>query len=196
MDIDQKTLIEALICFLSGSIPFAVIAMWGSGIDIRTVGSGNPGFNNVLRVNKPRALLTLLGDMGKGFLPLWFFYQPGEDPLFHAWLFAFAAVFGHCYSPFLKFNGGKGIATSAGVMLRLFPLLAVSGLLFFVLLRVFGKRRGWGEAGAIASMLTWVFFTVLLFFQESVFHAQHAALMTVFLIWRHKANVARIFRPA
>jgi len=194
--VDQRTLLEALICFLAGSIPFAVIAMWGSGVDIRTVGSGNPGFNNVLRVSKPRALITLIGDMGKGFLPLWLLYEPGIDPAFQGWLFAFAGVFGHCYSPFLKFNGGKGIATSAGVMLRLFPLLAASGLVFFVLVRILGKRRGWPEAGAIASMLTWVFFSVMLFLQEGVFHAQNAALMTVFLIWRHKSNVARIFRRA
>ena len=115
MMIDAKLAIEALVCFFAGSIPFAVIAMIGSGVDIRKVGSGNPGFNNVLRVDKKRAVLTLLGDVAKGYLPLLAFYQPDSDPAFHGWLFAFAAVFGHCYSPFLKFNGGKGIATSAGV---------------------------------------------------------------------------------
>src|SRR5271157_5373626 len=61
-------LIRCFICFLIGSIPFAVLAMAGSGIDIRQVGSGNPGFNNVLRVSKARAVPALIGDMGKGFL--------------------------------------------------------------------------------------------------------------------------------
>src|SRR6266852_2673563 len=109
-------LVGLLVCFLIGSIPFAVVAMLGTGIDIRRVGSGNPGFNNVLRVSKPRAVLALIGDMGKGFLAIWLFHKAGE-PVALGWLYGFAAILGHCYSPFLKFNGGKGIATSGGVML-------------------------------------------------------------------------------
>jgi len=190
--IDSQTAIQALISFLCGSIPFAVIAMWGSGVDIRTVGSGNPGFNNVLRVSKPRALLTLAGDMLKGYLPVMAFYQAGSDPAFEGWLYAFAAVFGHCYSPWLKFNGGKGIATSAGVMLRLFPLLAVGGLAFFVVLRLLGSRRKWPEAGAVASVATWVFFTVMLYLYVGPSTLRFAVLMTIFLAWRHKDNARRL----
>jgi len=190
--IDTQTAIQALLSFLSGSIPFAVIAMWGSGIDIRTVGSGNPGFNNVLRVSKPRALLTLAGDMLKGYLPVLAFYQPGADPAFEGWLYAFAAVFGHCYSPWLKFNGGKGIATSAGVMLRLFPMLALGGLAFFVVLRLLGSRRKWPEAGAIASVATWVFFTVMLYLYVGPGTLRFGLAMTVFLAWRHKDNARRL----
>ncbi|MGH9455231.1 MAG: glycerol-3-phosphate acyltransferase, partial [Terriglobia bacterium] len=63
--------VRCVICFLLGSIPFAVLSMLGSEIDIRKVGSGNPGFNNVLRVSKGRAVIALIGDMGKGFLALW-----------------------------------------------------------------------------------------------------------------------------
>jgi acyl phosphate:glycerol-3-phosphate acyltransferase len=191
--IDTQTAIETLICFLCGSIPFAVLAMWGSGVDIRTVGSGNPGFNNVLRVSKPRAVLTLLGDMGKGYLPLLFFFDPLQDPQFQGWLYAFAAVFGHCYSPFLKLNGGKGIATSAGVMLRLFPIWAALGLSFFVACRLLGGRLRWPEAGALASLLTWVFFVVIMWLRETPLDTQNAAMMTVFVAWRHKANIRRMF---
>lgn len=193
MTIDFRVALEALLCFLAGSIPFAVIAMWGTGVDIRSVGSGNPGFNNVLRVDKGRAVLTLLGDVLKGFLPLYWLYDPTADPSFQGWLYAFAAVFGHCYSPWLGFNGGKGVATSAGVMLRLFPQWAAAGLAFFVLLRVFGKRMGWREAGAAASVSTWIFFSVVLALREDPFSARNAALMTVFLAWRHKSNIARMF---
>jgi acyl phosphate:glycerol-3-phosphate acyltransferase len=64
-------LIRLLICFALGAIPFAVISMAGTGIDIRKVGSGNPGFNNVLRLSKGRAAAALLGDMGKGYLAVW-----------------------------------------------------------------------------------------------------------------------------
>lgn len=190
---DQQVVIQALICFLSGSIPFAVIAMWGSGVDIRQVGSGNPGFNNVLRVNKPRAVLTLIGDMAKAYAPMWFFFDPAADPAADGWLYAFAVVFGHCYSPFLKFNGGKGIATSAGAMLRLFPMWAVVGLGFFVLVRVGGSRLKLREAGAVASVGTWVFFTVILFVYETSFAARMALMMAVFLAWRHRSNFKRLF---
>src|SRR2546426_9691795 len=93
-------LVGLLVCFLIGSIPFAVLSMLGTGIDIRRVGSGNPGFNNVLRVSKPRAVLALIGDMGKGFLAIWLFHSAG-DPVALGWVYGFAAILGHCYSPFL-----------------------------------------------------------------------------------------------
>jgi glycerol-3-phosphate acyltransferase PlsY len=191
--IDSTIALEAFVCFLAGAIPFAVIAMWGSGVDIRKVGSGNPGFNNVLRVNKPRAVLTLLGDMLKGFVPLYFFWDPATEPQWQGWLYAFAVVFGHCYTPLLKFNGGKGIAASAGVMLRLFPKWAVAGLAFFLLLRLTGSRRKWPEAGAVASVSTWLFFTLVMWLYEGEPAARYAFLMTVFLAWRHRSNIRRIF---
>jgi glycerol-3-phosphate acyltransferase PlsY len=190
--IDSTLALKVLVCFLAGSIPFAVLAMIGSGTDIRRVGSGNPGFNNVLRVSKPRAILTLIGDMGKGFLPVWLLTQPGA-PEFQAWLFGFAAVFGHCYSPWLKFNGGKGIATSGGVMLAIFPRWAALALLFFVLVRLMGSRRKWREAGMIASISTWVFFALLMYLYGPPMAARNAALMTVFLAWRHQQNFRNLF---
>lgn len=191
--IETSLIVEALAAFLIGSIPFAVLAMTGSGIDIRKVGSGNPGFNNVLRVNKPRAALTLAGDMLKGYAPVAIFYQPGMDPYFHGWLLGFAAVFGHCYSPFLKFNGGKGIATSAGVMLRLYPLLAAAGLVFFVTVRVAGSRFRVPQAGAIASIATWLFFALLTYLYANSFALRMALMMAVFLTWRHKSNLRSLF---
>ncbi len=191
--IETNLIVEALVAFAIGSIPFAVLAMMGSGIDIRKVGSGNPGFNNVLRVNKARAVLTLAGDMLKGYLPVALFYQPEADPYFHGWLLGFAAVFGHCYSPFLKFNGGKGIATSAGVMLRLYPLLAAAGLAFFVVVRVTGSRFRVPEAGAIASIVTWLFFALLTYLYANSFSVRMALMMTLFLTWRHKSNIRELF---
>src|SRR5947209_14960318 len=67
----ENVVIRLLVCFLMGSIPFAVVSMTGSGVDIRKVGSGNPGFNNVLRVSSRRAVVALAGDMGKGALAVW-----------------------------------------------------------------------------------------------------------------------------
>src|SRR5262245_35632852 len=97
--------LEVLAAFLIGSIPFAKIAMIGTGIDITKVGSKNPGFNNVLReshrgYSKWRAAVTLIGDIGKGCVAVWLF---GPH-----WLIVIAPVIGHCWSPWLRFNGGKG----------------------------------------------------------------------------------------
>src|SRR5512141_2896166 len=93
-----RLLIPSLICFVAGSIPFAVIAMVGSGIDIRRVGSGNPGFNNVLRVSKGRAVIALIGDVGKGILPIWYFLHLRHLAwgMETGWILGFAAVLGHC----------------------------------------------------------------------------------------------------
>lgn len=188
-------LVRLLVCFILGSIPFAVLAMLGSGIDIRRVGSGNPGFNNVLRVSKPRAILALIGDMGKGILALWLFHKTG-DSITLGWLYGFAAVLGHCYSPFLKFNGGKGIATSSGVMLVLYPKLAAMALVVFVMIRVTGGRLKWREPGTIASLSTWLIFAVVIFFFIGPREGLYAGLMTLILALRHKKNFQNMFSGA
>ena len=130
--------------------------------------------------------------MGKGYVPVWLFLQPG-DPAAYAWLFGFVTVFGHCYSPFLKFNGGKGIATSGGVMLKLFPQWAAPSLAFFAAVRLLGSRLKWKEAGMIASIAAWVFFAVLLSLTVGGVHTRNALLMTLFLAWRHKQNFRNLF---
>ena len=184
--------LKMLGAFLIGAIPFAVVAMLGSGIDIRKVGSGNPGFNNVLRVDKKRAVLALIGDMGKGFFAVWLFLEP-EAAVSQGWLYGYAVVFGHCFSPFLRFKGGKGVATSAGVMLALFPSSALVALLFFAVLRLLGSRRKWPEAGMIGSLATWVFFVLLMFVDHGPQQMFYAILMTLFLGWRHQQIFRNLF---
>jgi acyl phosphate:glycerol-3-phosphate acyltransferase len=188
--------LRLLVCFAMGSIPFAVISMLGTGINIRKVGSGNPGFNNVLRVSKGRAVVALIGDMGKGYLAVWLVYRlfhlPG-DGVAMGWLYGFAAVLGHCYSPFLKFNGGKGIATSGGVMLVLYPVWATIALAYFTVARIgFGKMK-WREAGTGASLTTWILFTLLMFLFSGRQAGTWSLIMTLLLTWRHKSNLQRIF---
>ena len=191
MTLEPALLLKLLASFAIGSIPFAVVAMWGSGTNIRDVGSGNPGFNNVLRFSKKRALIALAGDLGKGFAAVWLFYEAGH-PVNYGWLFGMGAVFGHCYSPWLRFQGGKGIATSAGAMLGIYPSATAAALGFFVIARLLGSRYQIKERGAWASLLTWVFFTAVLHAFQGMPHTQYAALMTLFLVWRHKANLGRM----
>jgi len=187
--------LKALAAFLMGSIPFAVLAMMGSGVDIRSVGSGNPGFNNVLRVNKPRAFLCLAGDLGKGILAILLLTR-ATDPVGVRWTIAFAVMLGHCYSPWLRFNGGKGVATSSGVMLVLYPWLALPCAITYVVGRVVGKKMGWRESGALASLGGWVLFVVLLLVTEGERPALYAAIMLAIVTWRHKDNLHRLFQPA
>lgn len=180
--------LRLLLCFALGSIPFAVVAMAGTGIDIRQFGSGNPGFNNVLRYSRWRAALTLAGDAGKGLAGVWLCTRPG-DPAALAWACGLAAVLGHCYSPWLKFRGGKGIATAAGVMLWLYPAWAALAFALYALLRRIGSRRQWTESAALSSLSTCAVFVALLAAFESREAALCGAGLLAFILWRHKNNL-------
>jgi len=184
-----------LASFLLGSIPFALIAMIGSGVDIRTIGSGNPGFNNVLRVNKLRAIFCLIGDIGKGALAVLIFYKQ-DDPVSVAWILCLAVMLGHCYSPFLRFNGGKGIAASTGVMLVLYPALALGCIVLYVLLRTLGRKLKWPEEGALASLICWALFAVAVYFLQGPSIAALAAVMFAIVTWRHRDNLQRLVSGA
>ncbi|MCW5980053.1 MAG: glycerol-3-phosphate acyltransferase [Bryobacteraceae bacterium] len=184
-------LVRLAVAFLIGSIPFAVIAMLGTGVDIRKYGSGNPGFNNVLRYSKPRSLVCLAGDAGKGVAAVLALRYPGEG-IEVSWLVGLAVMLGHCYSPFLRFNGGKGIATSAGVMLVLHPLLAAVSVLVYVAGRMLGRRKGWIEEGARASLAASALFSVLLLATEGTQQFAYAVALLAIVTWRHKDNLQRI----
>lgn len=182
---------KLLLCFLIGSIPFAVVSMWGTGVDITTFGSGNPGFNNVLRYSKWRSALCLIGDAGKGLFPIWLFSRP-DDPVTVPWLFGFAAIAGHCYSPFLGWNGGKGLATAAGVMLYLFPRIVLPCVLWYIIWRIIGSKAGWKERGAIASLSAALVFVVLLLVFSGWQQAALGAALLAFIAFRHKKNFANM----
>ena len=208
-------ILRILICFGLGAVPFSVLAMRGSGIDIRKVGSGNPGFNNVLRVSKSRAVWALLGDMGKGVLALvlvWVLFpvvlkgdaptgvvaylsaHPGIAKVVEGWTFGFAAILGHCFSPFLRFKGGKGIATSAGVMLVLYPAYAGIALAYFVVARLAGAKLRRPQAGALASLSSWVLFALLMLSFEGKVDALCAAIVAAFLFCRHQNNLRQLLQ--
>lgn len=126
----MQTALAIIAAYLVGSIPFAMISSKIFGLaDPRTYGSGNPGATNVLRSgNKKAALFTLIGDVLKGTLAVVVAKQMGLDDTTIA-LVALAVFLGHLYPVFLGFKGGKGVATAAGVLFALDPLLgaAVAG---------------------------------------------------------------------
>lgn len=122
-------LLAIVAAYLLGSVPFAVVVSRAFGLaDPRSYGSGNPGATNVLRTgNKKAAILTLLGDALKGWVAVFAAQQAGL-PDTVVGLVALAVFFGHLFPVFLKFKGGKGVATAAGVLLALDPLIGLAVL--------------------------------------------------------------------
>ena len=186
MDFELTHFLRILACFAIGSIPFAKVAMWGTGIDITKVGSKNPGFNNVLRVStKPRAAIALIGDISKGLMAVLLLSRGVPSTL--AWFMGVAAVLGHCFSPFLGWNGGKGVATTVGVLLVLSPKITVICLPLYVIGRWFGRRMGWKQEGAISSLTTMFVIATLVF-------TIPAYVMFAIVLVRHIPNLKDVFR--
>jgi len=130
----MQTLLALLTAYLLGSVPFAMVSAQLFGLaDPRSYGSGNPGATNVLRSgHKKAALFTLLGDALKGSLAILIARQAGLDDTTIG-LVALAVFFGHIFPIFLKFKGGKGVATGAGVLLALDPVLGLAVLATWLL---------------------------------------------------------------
>ena len=126
-------LLAIIAAYLLGSIPFAMISSRIFGLaDPRSYGSGNPGATNVLRSgNKKAAIVTLLGDLGKGSLAVFLAQTFGPAIGYSEGLVSLVAIavfFGHLYPVFLHFKGGKGVATAAGVLLAIDPILGLATL--------------------------------------------------------------------
>lgn len=183
--------LKILLCFGLGAIPFAKVAVWGTGIDITKVGSKNPGFNNVLRVSsKPRAAMALIGDIGKGCAAL--MLLASDEPVMGQWFMGIAAVLGHCWSPFLRWNGGKGVATTVGVLLFLEFWITLPCLPLYPLLRMYGRRMGWKQEGAISSMTTIFVIATLVFVLKGAQSGAFAFGMFLIVFIRHIQNIREI----
>jgi len=179
-----------LVAYLLGSVPFGVVvARAGGGVDLRRVGSGNIGATNVLRaVGRGAAALTLLGDIGKGAfgvgLGRWF----GVSPTVLA-MIALAAVVGHLLPVFARFRGGKGVATTLGVVLAAMP--AVGGLLLLIWLAVAAIWRYSSLAALVASaalpVLAW------LLDGRPPMVGLSVTLLLIVLV-RHRENITRLLQ--
>ncbi len=137
-----------LASFVCGSIPFAWLIGRARGIDLLKVGSGNPGATNLSReVGKPYGFLGLTLDVMKGAIPILWFSSFSPGPLL---LIGAASVLGHCFSPFLKGRGGKGVATTGGVLLALEPVIALVMLSSWFV--TFKAIKSVGMASVMAAM--------------------------------------------
>ena len=185
--------LKFLASFLIGAIPFAKIAMLGSGIDITKVGSKNPGFRNVSRVaSRWRAAICLIGDVGKGLFAVWLLGR-GETSALTLWGIGIIAVMGHCWSPFLGFNGGKGVATTFGVLLFLQPLITLICLPLYPILRIIGGRLKLKQEGAIASLSTATAISALVLALRGLEPGILAAIMLLIVLIRHTPNLRELW---
>jgi glycerol-3-phosphate acyltransferase PlsY len=182
----------ALLAYLLGSLSFAVIVSKAMRLDDpRSYGSGNPGATNVLRSgNKVAAILTLLLDALKGvvavLLARWFTrhlgYADGSVAL--AGLFAFL---GHLYPVFFRFQGGKGVATAAGVLLALNPWVGLASLATWLAVAILTR---YSSLAALATALLAPLYLHLLHGHSQGVIA--VAVMSVLLIWRHRSNISKL----
>lgn len=185
-------LLAVLAAYLLGSVPFAVVCSRLFGLaDPRSYGSKNPGATNVLRSgNKAAAALTLLGDMAKGWLAVFLAQTFGPKFGFmdgFVGAVALAVFFGHLYPVFLGFKGGKGVATAAGVLLALDPLLGLITL--GVWLTVAFTLRYSSLAALVAAAAAPV---VAFFFWGSGVLLLVVGIIAVTLIAKHWANLQRL----
>lgn len=186
--------IATLLAYLVGSLSFAVIVSRAMGLnDPRSYGSGNPGATNVLRSgNKSAAVATLLLDALKGYLPVLLVKEFGAPfGLFEGTvaLVGLAAFLGHLWPVFFRFEGGKGVATAAGVLLAFNPLLGLATLVTWGIIAFFTR---YASLASIVAAVFAPFYQVLIWEGGPV--AVAIGAMGVLLIYRHRANIEKLFK--
>jgi acyl phosphate:glycerol-3-phosphate acyltransferase len=173
--------------YLMGSVPVGFILGARSGIDVRAVGSGNVGATNVARVvGKRQGILTLIADTAKGFLPVILAMQLGAS-LAATVLVGAAAFLGHLYPIFLKFKGGKGVATALGVFLAVAPMATL------VLVALFAVTVLASRIVSLSSILTAVAAPIIFWlFSYPPLVVGMAAFIALAITCRHRSNIRRM----
>jgi len=197
------TLVAVLIgSYLLGSIPFGSLAGRLAGIDIRKAGSGNVGATNVVRVLGKRYGYPVFAlDFLKGFgaVKISMLMAPGRSPEWNSpeivgILAAMSSILGHLYPPWLKFKGGKGVATSAGALLALTPVATLIGVAIWII--VFWLTRYVSLASITAAVVLPI---VILVVSSQDQHkpkplVYSSACVAAVVIWRHRSNLSRLMR--
>jgi glycerol-3-phosphate acyltransferase PlsY len=178
-----------LTAYLLGSIPFGyLIVRWQKGVDVRATGSGSTGATNVMRnLGVIGFIATFVLDVGKGIAAVVLVSRLSGDPVWIA-AAAVAAVLGHCFPIWLKFRGGKGVATGVGVFIALAPLQVVLVLLGFAIVVTISRYISLGSILASAA------FPVLVYYMK---HPPLAIVLgaaggAIIIIARHHANIRRL----
>jgi glycerol-3-phosphate acyltransferase PlsY len=189
--------IAAALGYLLGSIPFGLVIVKLAGLgDIRAIGSGNIGATNVLRTGrKDLALATLLLDSGKAAIALllakWAFGETmlgdGELGARAGFVAGAAAFLGHCFPLWLKFKGGKGVATFFGVLLAGLPLVGIAAGATWILTALLFRISSLGAltAAVVAPVAAFAL-------KESIWGVGFCAVLAVLIYWRHRPNIERL----
>jgi acyl phosphate:glycerol-3-phosphate acyltransferase len=185
-------LLAALAGYLIGSLSFAVLISRAMGLsDPRSYGSGNPGATNVLRSgNKAAAILTLVCDALKGYVPVLLVVMLGQRwglGQGTAALVGLGAFLGHLWPVFFRFEGGKGVATAAGVILALNPLLGAATLATWAIIAYFSR---YSSLAAIVAAVFAPFYQMLIWGAGPIVGV--LVIMGLLLIWRHQANLKKL----
>jgi glycerol-3-phosphate acyltransferase PlsY len=180
--------ILAVAAYLFGAVPFGLLVAKAKGIDIRQQGSGNIGATNVFRcVGKGWGIFTFMLDALKGFIPAFVFPLIGS--LSGEWgvLFGMAAILGHSFPVYLEFKGGKGVATSAGMLVGIAPLAVGIGFICWVICMVASRYVSLSSilaAGAVA-ITVWI--------QDKGLIVNIAlTVLAALVVWLHRANIQRL----
>lgn len=176
----------AVIGYLLGSIPFGMVLSKAMGLgNLREIGSGNIGATNVLRTgNKPAAALTLLLDGAKGAVAVLLARaMAGEDA---AQLVGLAAMLGHCYPVWLRFQGGKGVATFIGLVLALAWPVGLAVCATWLVVAASSRMSSLAALAAAAVSTVWM---VLFGAGQALFLG---VFLTLLIFWRHRSNIARL----
>lgn len=188
METTLAPLVHLVLGYLIGSLPFAVIVSKLFGLaDPRSFGSGNPGATNVLRTgHKAAAALTLLGDAAKGWVAMLLAEKLGAGGTVVA-LTGLAAFLGHLFPVFLRFRGGKGVATAIGVLIGLDGMLAAGAALTWLATAVVTRYS------SLAALVAACVAPTLALARHGIGAVSLVVgLMCLLLIWRHKANIVRL----
>ena len=182
--------------YLLGAVPFGLLLCRLKGVDIRTVGSGNIGATNVFRsVSKPLGIATFACDFLKGLVPAYVFpilgkmltgtCQGSEIGI----LCGVASIVGHNWPVYLKFKGGKGIATSAGVLLGVAPAAVGIGLISWIVLFVASRYVSIASIGAaiVVPVVSWTMYS-----RKGLMLPIVLTILGLLAVWRHKSNIERL----
>ncbi|MEW6410274.1 MAG: glycerol-3-phosphate 1-O-acyltransferase PlsY [Nitrospirota bacterium] len=180
-------IIVFIIAYLLGSIPFGLLISRLKGVDIRAYGSGNIGATNVLRiVGKKEAVITLIADMLKGATAVIIARAAGVD---NAWVASagICSIIGHNYSVFLGFKGGKGVATSFGVLSAYLPIVAAISVAIWIITVILWR---YSSLGAIVSFLCLPLLVTV--FNYSLINLIFSLAISLMIIYRHRENIKRL----
>jgi glycerol-3-phosphate acyltransferase PlsY len=189
-------LLLLLAAYFLGSIPFGLLLakLFGGG-DVRKTGSGNIGAANVARVAGPLAgILTLVLDTAKGAAAVLLAARFTHESAVWMMLAALAALVGHCFSVWLKFKGGKGVATALGVFLALCPPAALAALLLFALVTACWRYVSLGSISAAAAMPLLMYFLWAPHRAPPLIISVGSLAATLLVIYQHRANIGRLVR--